>query len=191
MNRGGIKAAFVCRIAEQTLSPSGQPLHMDRHQKAAGMLMGVDCGAGQWVCMSALSNQPTDDCWNDSCLWVSVQSDYCIGIDRQWTIDGREEAKKDTFCLPHINHSSTRSNLARRTLRKQRKVAFVTAKPIQVQLLHVSIGVAWSLRSESRGLCRSVTETAWPWPWTCKLSDENWCMHTCPSARMSELDILP
>ena len=61
-----------------------------------------------------------------------VQSDYCIGIDREWTIDGSREAQRDAFCLAHINHSAGRSNLQRRTVRRQRKVAFVTARPIQV-----------------------------------------------------------
>ena len=57
-----------------------------------------------------------------------------MGIDREWTIDGRELAKDTTRFNPcHINHSSSRHNVARRCSRAERRVSFYAARNIQVQ----------------------------------------------------------
>ena len=56
-----------------------------------------------------------------------------MGIDREWTIDGRELAKDTTRFNPcHINHSSSRHNVTRRCSRAERRVSFYAAHNIQV-----------------------------------------------------------
>ena len=61
-----------------------------------------------------------------------LQSDYCIGIDREWALDGRDRAV-DTkhFSACHINHSRSRCNVARRTLRKRQAVQIFAVRDIQ------------------------------------------------------------
>lgn len=63
-----------------------------------------------------------------------MQSDYCIGIDREWTLDGAERVKDTaTFSPCLMNHSSKRSNVLRSCRRADKQVQFFTARHIQVR----------------------------------------------------------
>ena len=67
---------------------------------------------------------------------VCTQSDFCIGIDRDWTLDGAQRVKDTaTFSPCHMNHSLKRSNVQRSCRRSDKQVLFFTARPIQVILL--------------------------------------------------------
>ncbi len=63
-----------------------------------------------------------------------MQSDYCIRVDAQWTIDGAERAQHTTFFSAcHMNHAGGRAaNVARQTFRRQREVRFYASRNIQV-----------------------------------------------------------
>ena len=66
-----------------------------------------------------------------------MQSDYCIGIDDEWALDGAERAcDTSTFSGCHINHSRGSYNVARRTLRKKRKVQLFAIRDIACVSVH-------------------------------------------------------
>ena len=57
----------------------------------------------------------------DTLTEACVQSDYCIGIDREWTLDGAERVKDTTSFSPcHMNHSLKRSNVLRSCKRAEK-----------------------------------------------------------------------
>jgi hypothetical protein len=61
-----------------------------------------------------------------------MQSDYCIGIDSEWVLDGAQRAQDTSSFSPcHINHSRTGYNVARRTLRKEKKVQLLAVHDIR------------------------------------------------------------
>lgn len=65
-----------------------------------------------------------------------MQSDYCITIDDEWALDGAERAEDvETWSGCHINHSRSRYNVCRRTLRKERRVQLFAARKIECALL--------------------------------------------------------
>lgn len=66
---------------------------------------------------------------------AALQSDYCIRIDNEWTIDGAERAKdSSSFSACHMNHAGgAASNVGRLTIRKQRAVRFYAKRDIQVK----------------------------------------------------------
>ena len=69
------------------------------------------------------------------CFLALLQADHCITVDEQWTLDGAARAKDTGAFSPcHMNHSATRYNVARHTLRRQRRVAFYTLRDVQVTL---------------------------------------------------------
>lgn len=58
-------------------------------------------------------------------------ADYCMTIDGEWCLDGSERSRDTgTFSACHINHSATRHNVARRTLRKQQQVELFATRDI-------------------------------------------------------------
>ena len=62
-----------------------------------------------------------------------LQSDYCIRIDREWSIDGCARAKDTSRFSPcHMNHSSSRNNVVRSTSRRDKRVSFFAAQDIKV-----------------------------------------------------------
>ena len=66
-----------------------------------------------------------------------LQADHCITVDQQWTLDGAARAQDTRAFSPcHMNHSATRYNVARHTLRRQRRVAFYTLIDVQVRVAH-------------------------------------------------------
>ena len=69
------------------------------------------------------------------CSLALLQADHCITVDQQWTLDGAARAKDTRAFSPcHMNHSATRYNVARHTLRRQRRVAFYTLRDVQVTI---------------------------------------------------------
>lgn len=74
------------------------------------------------MCLKATSNH-----------LVVLQADYCIKVDREWSIDGRDRAANTSVFSPcHMNHSGSRQNVVRSTKRQQRKISFFTQRDIQV-----------------------------------------------------------
>lgn len=74
------------------------------------------------MCLNATSNP-----------FVVLQADYCIKLDRKWSIDGRDRAADTSVFSPcHMNHSGSRQNVVRSTKRRQRKISFFTQRDIQV-----------------------------------------------------------
>ena len=72
-----------------------------------------------------------------------LQADHCITVDQQWTLDGAARAQDTRAFSPcHMNHSATRCNVARHTLRRQRRVAFYTLRDVQVRVAHTCCCVA-------------------------------------------------
>lgn len=65
---------------------------------------------------------------------MCVQSDYCIRVDGQWTIDGAERAADTaSFSACHMNHGpSAARNVVRQTLRRERRVVFYACRDIPV-----------------------------------------------------------
>ena len=65
---------------------------------------------------------------------MCAQSDYCIRVDGQWTIDGAERAADTTsFSACHMNHGAgVTGNVARQTLRRERRVKFYACRDITV-----------------------------------------------------------
>ena len=71
------------------------------------------------------------------CPLALLQADHCITVDQQWTLDGAARAQDTGAFSPcHMNHSATRYNVARHTLRRQRRVAFYTLRDVQVRGAH-------------------------------------------------------
>ena len=69
------------------------------------------------------------------CSLAVLQADHCITVDQQWTLDGAARAQDTRAFSPcHMNHSATRYNVARHTLRRQRRVAFYTLRDVQVRV---------------------------------------------------------
>lgn len=68
------------------------------------------------------------------CVAACLQSDYCIRIDNQWTIDGAQRAQDtSTFSACHMNHAGgDASNVARLTFRKRKAVRFFAKRDIEV-----------------------------------------------------------
>ena len=66
---------------------------------------------------------------------IALQSDYCIRIDSEWTIDGAERATDTTtFSACHMNHAAgAASNVARLTFRREQSVRFYAKRGIQVR----------------------------------------------------------
>lgn len=65
-----------------------------------------------------------------------MQADYCIKVDREWSIDGRDRATDTTKFSPcHMNHSGSRQNVVRSTKRRQRKISFFAKTDIEVNYL--------------------------------------------------------
>lgn len=59
-------------------------------------------------------------------------SDYCMTVDSEFVIDGAERAlDRETFSCCHINHSSTRFNVSRRTLPSQQSVEIFANQDIR------------------------------------------------------------
>lgn len=78
-------------------------------------------------------------------------ADYCIKVDREWTIDGRDRAQDTSRFSPcHMNHSGVRHNVVRSTKRRDRTVSFFTRKDIQVgeELLLDYGPVYWKSRED-------------------------------------------
>jgi hypothetical protein len=67
---------------------------------------------------------------------MEAQSDYCMKIDAEWALDGAERAKDTSrFSGCHLNHSRQRFNIARRTLRKERRVELFAVRDIRFDAL--------------------------------------------------------
>lgn len=67
-----------------------------------------------------------------------LQSDYCMSIDEEWALDGAARAADTTtFSGCHINHSRTRFNVARRTLRKEQCVQLFAVQDIMCDTIPV------------------------------------------------------
>ncbi|KAK9839996.1 hypothetical protein WJX74_001697 [Apatococcus lobatus] len=125
---GGLVIEIVPSLKGPGLQEGAVEVRATGDLRGRGAFAAKDIPAGTflgWYQGNLLSEQQY---WH---RYPSGTSDFCIGIDRQWTIDGREAAKSSSFRLSHINHSSSRSNLQRRTMRRERKVAFVTSQPLQ------------------------------------------------------------
>jgi hypothetical protein len=75
------------------------------------------------------------DCTEDVAVTNALQSDYCIRIDNEWTIDGAERATDTaTFSACHMNHATgAASNVARLTFRREQAVRFYAKRDIQVR----------------------------------------------------------
>lgn len=59
------------------------------------------------------------------------QAEYCIDLHNGWLIDAVDRAKDtQTFSACHMNHSSLRHNVARRTDRAQKRVEFYAERDI-------------------------------------------------------------
>ncbi|KAK9823631.1 hypothetical protein WJX72_004345 [[Myrmecia] bisecta] len=64
--------------------------------------------------------------------YPSGVSDYCMRLDQEWTIDGRERAQDTAAFSPcHLNHSASRMNVVRQTSRRERRVSFYTMRDLQ------------------------------------------------------------
>ncbi|KAK9800322.1 hypothetical protein WJX73_001850 [Symbiochloris irregularis] len=65
--------------------------------------------------------------------YPSGMSDYAICIDAEMTLDACERVKDTSVFSPcHINHSSTRNNVARQPLREQQAIHFFAKRDIQI-----------------------------------------------------------
>lgn len=82
-----------------------------------------------WLCV------PLRGCREGGAAATVLQSDYCIRIDDEWTIDGAERATDTTtFSACHMNHAAgAASNVARLTFRRQQSVRFYAKRDIQVR----------------------------------------------------------
>lgn len=76
------------------------------------------------------------DMLDEASYWARYPSgvaDYCIKVDKEWSIDGRDRAQiTSSFSPCHMNHSGVRQNVVRSTKRRQRTVSFFTQRDIQV-----------------------------------------------------------
>lgn len=75
------------------------------------------------------------DMLDEASYWARYPSgvaDYCIKVDREWSIDGRDRATDTTKFSPcHMNHSGSRQNVVRSTKRRQRKISFFAKTDIE------------------------------------------------------------
>ena len=62
------------------------------------------------------------------------QSDYCIRVDRTWTLDGASRAADTARPSPcHVNHARPpKANVCRITRRKERKVELYASRPLEM-----------------------------------------------------------
>lgn len=86
-------------------------------------------------------------------------SDYCITVDSEFVIDGAARAlDRENFSCCHINHSSTRFNVSRRTLPREQCVQIFTNQDIRCMLpIDAAIMAAWALAERYSGVWRMQT----------------------------------
>jgi hypothetical protein len=81
-----------------------------------------------------------------------LQSSHAMAIDGEYAIDGAQRARNTASFSPcHINHSRTRFNVARRTLRDQRRIEIFAIEDIRC-------GTFWQIEQRTwpllaRGKC--------------------------------------
>ena len=90
----------------------------------------------------------------------SMQSDYCMGLDDEWALDGRERAADvSAFSGCHINHSSKRYNVVRRTRRAEQVVELFASRDIGCDIV-VQSEQACLLTLVGCRACRCRTQSA-------------------------------
>ncbi len=86
-------------------------------------------------CCPTLLCVPLSERSEDGAAATVLQSDYCIRINNEWTIDGAERATDtSTFSACHMNHAAGAvSNVARLTFRREQSVRFYAKRDIRVR----------------------------------------------------------
>ncbi|KAK9836102.1 hypothetical protein WJX81_001391 [Elliptochloris bilobata] len=99
---------------------------------------GDECGRGafalQRIKRGTCIGEYEGELLDEEHFWARYPSgtaDYCMRIDRTWTLDALARAGDDsTFSACFINHSRQRWNVRRRIYRRDRRILLFTARDI-------------------------------------------------------------